>query len=77
MADLGDGDGVDGFVELAVPAAVEAVTYNSSGTGFQRRGAVGHRELGFGGVTGGVSHSGEDLGCDQGADSVNVGEGRS
>ena len=31
--DLGDGDGVDGFVELAVPAAVEAVTYDSSGTG--------------------------------------------
>ena len=44
-----------GFVELAVPAAVEAVMYNSSGIGFQRRGAVGHRELGFGGVTGGSS----------------------
>ena len=29
-----------GFVELAVPAAVEAVMYNSSGIGFQRRGPL-------------------------------------
>ena len=45
-AGAGDGDAVDGGVDLAVAAAVEAVAVGASGAGGDRRDAGGSGELG-------------------------------
>ena len=70
--DLGESDGVDGPVDLAVPAAVESVSHHSPGTGFEGCGTVGHGEFVFGGVPVGVSDLGDDGGGDQHTDPVDV-----
>ena len=61
FGDLGDGGDVDGFVELAVAAAVEPVAHDSAAAGFDGGGAVGHREAGFGREPGRVAGFSEDL----------------
>ena len=68
---------MDGAVELAVAAAVEAVADDASAAGFEGGGAVGHGELRFGGEPSGVADFGEDVGGGERADAVDVGEGRS
>lgn len=73
--DLGEGDGSDGFVGLAVAAAVEASADDSPGAGLDGGGAVGHGELCLGRESLGVADFGEDVGRDQGADAIDLGHG--
>ena len=70
--DLGESDGVDGPVELAVPAPVEPMPHHSPGAGFQRCGPVRHGELCFGRIPAGVANLGEDRRGDQHTDPVDV-----
>jgi len=74
-ADLGEGGGVEGLVESAVSSSVESVSDGSSAAGFEGCCAVGHGELGFGGVAGGVSDLADDLGGGEVSDAVDLGEG--
>ena len=72
VGDLGQGGGVDGMVEFAVPAAVEPVAHCPSAAGFDGCGAVGHGELVLGRIVAGVAHLRDDGGSDQHTDAVNV-----
>ena len=70
--DLGDGGGVDGFVDLSVSASVEAVSLDTSGAGLDGCGAVGLRERCFGLESCGVAGVDQDFGCDEVADAVSA-----
>ena len=64
----GDGDDVDGAVELAVAEAVEAVAVGAAGGDGDSRGAGEHAEGGFAVNASGVGPGQQDLGGEQGAE---------
>jgi hypothetical protein len=67
-AHAGDGDGVDGAVELAVAEAVEPVAVGAAGGDRDGRGAGEHAEGGFAVNASGVGPGQQDLGGGQGAE---------
>ena len=67
---------MDGFVETAVPAAVEAVSHDSSAAGLYGRCAVSCGIAGFGGEPGGIAGVSQYLCCYQRAHAVDVSQGR-
>jgi hypothetical protein len=72
---LGDGDCVEGPVELPIPARVEPVSDGATGGGGQRCGAVGCGERVPVGVAVDVDDFGDEPGGDQRSDAVQVGQG--
>ena len=64
-AGAGDGDAVDGGVDLAVAAAVEAVAVGLAGADGDRRQAGGAGELGVGGEAAGAGDLADELGRGQ------------
>jgi hypothetical protein len=73
-ADLGDRDRVERAVELPVPAGIEPVPHGPPGGGGQRGGAVGGGEGVAVGVAADIDELGEEPGCDQRPDAVQVGQ---
>jgi hypothetical protein len=77
VADLGDGDHVDGVVELTVAARVQSVSDDRAAGGLDGRGAVvaggvpGRREAAN------VAGVAEEVGSDDGADPLELGDRRS
>ena len=61
-AQAGDGDAVDGGVDLAVAAAVEAVAVGLAGADRDRSDAGGPGELGVGGEAAGAGDLADELG---------------
>ena len=69
---LGDGGGVDGSVDLSVPAVPEAMRSSTHAGRFDGRGTVGHRERCLRVESCAVAGVGQDIGCDEVAYTVYV-----